>query len=625
MMIRRALIIMALAMLPPLPGAARSASAPAAQAVQDTYTQRLPEDEFIYFILPDRFANGDTANDRGGFAGGPLQTGLDPARKGFFHGGDLKGLISHLDYIQGLGATAIWLGPVFQNKPVQGAAGQESAGYHGYWITDFTKVDSHFGRNADLRDLVDAAHARGMKVYLDIVINHTADVIQYRECQISNTDPNSAANRSCPYRNKADYPYTTRGGVDGTPINAGFMGDRPPYQTRENFDRLVRPDFAYTPYVPAGEENIKVPAWLNDVRYYHNRGNSSFEGESSTYGDFSGLDDIMTENPRVVQGFIKIFKQWTSDYRIDGFRVDTARHVNPEFWQAFIPAIRQHAAALGIPNFYIFGEAWADTPGGLARFTRVDGFPAVLDFVFQDTARAVFVDGAGTARFDALFAGDVLYQGGKETALGLPTFLDNHDRGRFAGFLRASHPDMSDQEMFARIRAAIAMMMFARGVPVLYYGDEQGFVSDGNDQDAREDMFPSRVAIYNDNDLVATDKTTADDNFDPSHPLYKAIRKMARLYHEHEALRRGRQVLRLTEKDGGLIAFSRILPGRGEYLVVINSRAEARKVNVEVAPQSQHFESIFGACANEVSARGSYPVAIEGFGIRICHAQVAAP
>src|SRR3546814_7044818 len=116
------------------------------------------------FVLPDRFENGDPSNDRGGLTGDRLATGYDPAAKGFFHGGDLAGLTRRLDYIQGLGATAIWLAPIFKNKPVQGPKGQESAGYHGYWVTDFTRVDPHFGTNDEFKAFVDAAHARGMKI-----------------------------------------------------------------------------------------------------------------------------------------------------------------------------------------------------------------------------------------------------------------------------------------------------------------------------------------------------------------------------------------------------------------------------------------------------------------------------
>lgn len=202
----------------------------AAPAAAQDYRDRLPEDEVIYFVLPDRFENGDPGNDRGGLSGGPLRTGFDPARKGFYHGGDLKGLTKRLDYVQGLGATAIWLGPIFKNKPVQGGPGQESAGYHGYWITDFTTVDPHLGTEADFRAFVDAAHARGMKVYMDIIANHTADVIQMRECR---------GRSACPYRSRAAYPYQRRVGT-GEPINPGFLGDA--VQTSENFARLTSPD-----------------------------------------------------------------------------------------------------------------------------------------------------------------------------------------------------------------------------------------------------------------------------------------------------------------------------------------------------------------------------------------------
>ena len=274
-------------------------AAPALTAQTTDYRARLPQDEVIYFLLPDRFENGDTANDRGGLTGGPMTTGFDPTAKGFYHGGDLKGLTQRLDYIQGLGATAIWVGPVFKNKPVQGGPGQQSAGYHGYWITDFTAVDPHLGTNADFDALVKAAHARGMKVYMDIIINHTADVIQYREC---------AGKRECPYRSRADYPYQRQSGAKGRPINLGFLGDD--VRTPANFAKLTRSDYAYTPFVPAKEKGIKVPAWLNDVTLYHNRGDTTYRNESSTMGDFVGLDDLMTENPRVVAGMVDIFGGW---------------------------------------------------------------------------------------------------------------------------------------------------------------------------------------------------------------------------------------------------------------------------------------------------------------------------
>ena len=344
----------------------------ATPAIAQSYRDRLPEDEVIYFVLPDRFENGDMKNDMGGLKGDKMQTGFDPAHKGFYHGGDLAGLIKRLDYIQGMGATAIWFAPVFKNKPVQGGKGEESSGYHGYWVTDFTTVDPHFGTDAEFKAFVDAAHKRGMKVYMDIITNHTADVIQYRECPAT----------SCAYRSIADFPYRIRA-RDNAPINDGFLGDH--IQTAENFARLTDTDWAYSVYVPEAERDVKVPAWLNDPRYYHNRGDSNWRGESNLYGDFVGLDGLMTEHPRVVDGFIDIYASWIDRFGIDGFRIDTARHVNPEFWQRFVPAIQQRAAARGIPNFHIFGEVFREgvDPGALAVFSRRDGFPALLDFSYQ--------------------------------------------------------------------------------------------------------------------------------------------------------------------------------------------------------------------------------------------------
>ncbi|HPU15338.1 MAG TPA: alpha-amylase family glycosyl hydrolase, partial [Polymorphobacter sp.] len=391
-------------------------------AVAADYRARLPQDETIYFVLPDRFENGDRANDRGGLTGGRLVTGYDPTHKGFYHGGDLKGLTARLAYLQDMGITAIWLAPVFRNKAVQGAPGKESAGYHGYWVTDFTQVDPHFGSEADMAALVAAAHARGMKVYLDIIANHTADVIKYRECP----------RNDCVYRSRADYPYQARGGVRGAAINAGFAGDRDVHQTAANFAHLTSPDFAYTPYIPAGEAAVKVPVWLNDPIYYHNRGDSTFNGESSTMGDFSGLDDLYTENPRVVAGFIEIFGNWIDRFKIDGYRIDTAQHVNPEFWAAFAPAMIARAKANGIEHFAIFGEvATGDMdPGRLARHTRVDKLPTVLDFAFRAAVAGTAGGTAPTSLLWRLFADDALYEGGTATAMQLPTFLGNHDDGR---------------------------------------------------------------------------------------------------------------------------------------------------------------------------------------------------
>jgi glycosidase len=579
-----------------------------ATASASDYRQRPPEDEIVYFVLPDRFENGDATNDTGKLAGDRLTTGFDPTHKGFYHGGDLKGLIARLDYIQGMGATAIWLGPIYKNKPVQGGPGQETAGYHGYWITDFLSVDPHFGSDADMRAFVDAVHARGMKVYLDIITNHTADVIQYRECPVS----------ACTYRSKADYPYSRKGGVEGAPINPGFEGDG--VRTAPNFARLTDPSFAYTPFVTPAEANVKVPAWLNSPIYYHNRGNTDFAGESSLFGDFVGLDDLMTENPRVVQGFIDIFGGWIERYGIDGFRIDTARHVNPEFWQAFVPAMLARARASGIPHFHIFGEVAAEgvDVAQLARYTRIDKFPSVLDFGFAGAVNKVVAGNEGTSVLARLYQDDGLYEGGADAALRLPTFTGNHDFGRLAWIIRAARPAATDAEVLKRVMLANAMLFLLRGVPVVYYGDEQGFVGHGIDQDARQTLFASKVASYNDQPLLGTTTTTAVANFNPQHPLYAQIADLSRLRQEYPAIRRGQQIVRVHGKAPGLFAASRLGADGREIVVAFNTSTATAVAQVEVEITSKVFKTLRGACAAKASAPGSFRVEVPPLDYVVC-------
>ena len=579
---------------------------------------RLPENEVIYFVLPDRFENGDVENDRGGISGDRLTHGFDPTHKGFYHGGDLEGLRSQLDYIQDLGATAIWLGPIYKNKPVQGIAGHESAGYHGYWITDFNSVDPHFGNEEDLKALIEDAHSRGIKVFLDIITNHTADVIAYRECH-DPTYTGQDKTTDCPYRRKADFPYSTRGAIDGETINSDFLGDQSPFLTEENFFNLKRSDFAYTPYIPAGQETIKSPDWLNNPIYYHNRSDSTWKGESVTYGDFLGLDDLFTEHPRVVSGMIDIYKDWITKYKVDGFRVDTAKHVNPEFWRTFIPAILDHALEQGIPNFYIFAEsAWPGMPQEMARTTQVDGFPFTLDFAFQATVEKVVAKGEPAALFSELFRVDDLYVDGEDTARKLPVFIGNHDMGRFSTMIKDNNPGITESEILSRVELAHAMMFFLRGAPVIYSGDEQGFIGDGNDQDAREDMFASKVASYNDNNLLGTDQTTATSNFNRKHPLYIAISNMARLHKNNAALRYGRQLIRLAEDEGGLFAISRVHEKKGEIFVAFNASPTTRRLHVDVDARSNTWQSLHGDCAKSSSAVASMPINIPAWGYVVC-------
>ena len=324
-------------------------------------------DESFYFVMADRFENGNTANDDGGLGSDPLVSGFDPTRRGFYNGGDLKGLLDRIDYIQGLGTTSIWLTPSFKNKAVQLEDGP-SAGYHGYWITDFTQIHPHLGTNDDLRALVDAAHARGMKVYFDIITNHTADVIGYEE------------GARQPYVSKDVEPYLTAAGVPFD--DRDYADGTPPFPAMD-----PEVSFPYTPVLDPPEENLKVPAWLNDVTLYHNRGDTTFVGENSWYGDFFGLDDLFTEHPDVVEGMIDIYKAWIADFGVDGFRIDTMKHVNDEFWQKFGPEVLEFARQQGKSEFFMFGEVFDTTKSFTSHFSTHDTMQAVLDFPFQDAAR----------------------------------------------------------------------------------------------------------------------------------------------------------------------------------------------------------------------------------------------
>jgi len=506
--------------------------------------------ERFYFLMADRFANGRTDNDRGGLTGGPLTTGFDPTHKGFYHGGDLKGVMDRLDYIKGMGTTAIWLTPSFKNKPVQGKPGEESAGYHGYWITDFTQIDPHLGTNEEMKALIAAAHKKGMKVFFDIITNHTADVIDYEEGQYT-------------YRSKKNYPYEDASGKvfdDRDYVNTTFPEMDP------------ATSFPYTPFFHPGDEDAKTPSWLNDPLMYHNRGDSTFAGESSTYGDFIGLDDLFTERPEVVEGMGEIYKQWV-DFGIDGFRIDTVKHVNLEFWQKFMPDLLGHAAKKN-DDFFAFGEVYDGNPAVMSEYTTRGKLQATLDFGFQQQG-VDFAKGKPANVLADFFGKDDWYTDTDSNAYQLPTFLGNHDMGRAAMFLKES--SANEAEHLARVKFAQSVMFATRGNPVTYYGDEQGFIGTGGDQLAREDMFASKVDIYNTEDVLAGPEGSRD-RYATDHPLYEHIQALSATRAKHPALADGAQVQRYAAEGAGIFAVSRIDAGQKvEYLVAANNATTPSK------------------------------------------------
>lgn len=551
-------------------------------------------DENFYFVMADRFSNGDTSNDDGGLGSDPMVSGFSPTKKGFYNGGDLAGLLDKIDYIQGLGTTSIWLTPSFKNKAVQPE--DNSAGYHGYWITDFTQIDPHLGTNDELKALIDEAHSRGMKVYFDIITNHTADVIGYEE----------GARKT--YVSKDAEPYKTA---------AGEAFDDRDFAGSDDFPELeAKTSFPYVPVLDKAEENLKVPAWLNDPTLYHNRGDTTFQGEDSYYGDFFGLDDLFTENPKVVDGMEKIYKSWIGDFGVDGFRIDTMKHVNNEFWQEFGPEMLSYAKTQGKDEFFMFGEVFDTSKSFTSQFTTRNQMQAVLDFPFQEAARNFASKSQDTRSLETFFAGDDWYTDADSNVYQLPTFLGNHDMGRIGSFIAADNPGSGDTEQVARDQLAHELMYFARGNPVIYYGDEQGFTGPGGDQDARQTLFASQVPEYLDDDLLGTDATHATDNFNAGHPLYAKISQLAALTKDHPALRDGAHQHRYASEGPGIYAFSRTdAEDQREYVVALNNSEQPQTADVPTYIGKRSYTRIYGstgAGADEVntSADGKLTVTV---------------
>ncbi|OXY94301.1 pullulanase-type alpha-1,6-glucosidase [Streptomyces diastatochromogenes] len=550
---------------PPPPSDARLAAQPARH--DDTREQ-------FYFVMPDRFANGDRSNDRGGLTGSRLSTGYDPTDKGFYQGGDLKGLTKRLDYIKGLGTTSIWMAPIFKNRPVQGTGSNASAGYHGYWITDFTQVDPHFGTNKDLQTLISKAHAKGMKVFFDVITNHTADVVDYEE-------------KSYDYLSKGAFPYLTK---DGRPFDDSDYADG-----RRKFPAVDADSFPRTPKVTS---RSKVPAWLNDPAMYHNRGDSTYAGESTTYGDFSGLDDLWTERPEVVSGMEKIYERWVRDFGVDGFRIDTVKHVNMEFWTQWATALDKYAAAHGRKNFFMFGEVYSADTSITSPYVTQGRLDATLDFPFQDAARSYASQGGSAQRLASVFGDDYKYTTDKANAYEQVTFLGNHDMGRIGYFLKQDNPKAGDAEILKKDKLANELMFLSRGNPVVYYGDEQGFTGSGGDKDARQTMFASKVADYLDDDEIGTDRTHASDAYDTKAPLYQEIAALSKLRKTNPALTDGVQTERYAADGAGVYAFTRTDAKTGaEYVVAFNNADSEKSATFATGSADMSYQGVYGTSA----------------------------
>jgi glycosidase len=467
---------------------------PSAQPADSQLWQR----QNIYQIITDRFWDGDPSNNN-------ADGNYDPAgRSGTsVHGGDFRGIEDKLDYIKALGATAIWISPVVLN--VRGE-------FHGYAGRDFYQVDPHWGSLADLQHMIQAAHARGILVVDDIVVNHGGNLID-------SGDPG--------------YPAFNLAG----------------YQLRfRNPARQYPPPFGL---------NATNPALTN---LFHNFGSTRNFGDpvETELGELSGLDDFKTESPYVREQMIKIYEYWIEQAGFDAFRVDTVKHVEMGFWQEWCPAIHSFAAAHGKPNFFMFGEVMTDSDAKCGSYVGAQGggpfkLDSVLDYPLYFKINRVFAAATGNTkqledRYKAV-AGNY----DSSAQMRLVTFLDNHDQPRFLSSDRAANH-------MERLRVALTFLYTARGIPCLYYGTEQAFNGRTDPYD-REDMFAGRFESG----------PSLGDNFNMAHPLFQLVAKLNNFRRLYPALLTGTHANLWNDPRGpGLFAYARRL-GAQEVFVVFNT------------------------------------------------------
>ena len=536
-------------------------AAEAAALASDSPRSSFASDS-IYFVMTDRYKNGDPTNDTGGTNSSNRSiSGFDAADPAWSHGGDLAGLSDGCSRTDGLGDglprlkrlgfTAVWITPPFKQNFVQGG----SAAYHGYWITDFTTIDPRWGTNAQFKSFVDCAHRLGIKVVLDIVVNHTGDIINYRD---------------------------------------GWYG--------------FRNTSSSAAQIPSWATNLKSPSWLNDINNYHNQGNVGDWGNTfqSQNGDFFGLDDIKTESDTVINGFAEVYSKWINDFGVDGFRIDTAKHVDNQFFAKWWPKMLEQTSASMTAKgqkLFAFGEFYDSDINTQANYLRKYGLPSLLDFAFQNRALS-FASGATPNNLADLYARDNLFVAKQKSPYDMVTFLGNHDMGRAAHLLNQSGTTRSQSVLLAH-----DLMFLSRGIPSVYYGDEVGMIGTGGDKSARQDMFPTQVSWWRSEDRVFGSAIGTGSSLTLSTPLTTRITTLNALRKTHPALASGSQTTRLV--DGNVLALSRFDKNtRTEYLVAFNSGSSSRAVKLSTSTPSSSWQNLLGSGSLTSSVSGEISVTV---------------
>ncbi|HTR29766.1 MAG TPA: alpha-amylase family glycosyl hydrolase [Puia sp.] len=529
---------------------------------------------WIYFLMTDRFNNPNT-QPNSGMQSPPIAWNQT---YNFRQGGTFKGIEAQLDYIAGLGARAVWISPVLKNS-LPDTAPDWPYNYHGYATQDFLSIDGRFATDGtsataakELTSLVEAAHARGIRIVLDIVINHSAEVFKYI------------------YQGRPTDAFS-----DGVILN-GPLGDEPPIQWIDG-SGAARAVWQDTRPAGANADDAVWPADLQAHLDFFRRRGSFFPGEPPPggyiKGDFGSMRQLVAEyvaaSPAqlpiriqygqypVINILIRIYTYLVAAFDIDAFRIDTVMYVEPDMVRNFGNAMREFGLGIGKQNFFLFGEIddanYSVVDQFVGRNTTDDngkglGIDAALDYPLFDQLPGIIKGFSDVSNLRQLFLNrknaekDLITSHG-EAGKYFVGFLDNHDQ-----YQRFNTPGTPR----AQVLMGLAILFTLQDIPCLYYGTEQGLTGTVNpDGTAASGAFECvREALWG----------KSPGAFDTTNPFYVEIAKLGKLRNADGALQFGRLYFREVAVDkinfgqsfgvGGLLAFSRILYDR-EVLIVANT------------------------------------------------------
>jgi glycosidase len=516
------------------------------------------EDQVLYFLMLDRFSDGKEYdyfdNDgqpvlsgttplyQAGDAGNAVRTEQEAARwrEAGVHwaGGTLKGLASKIGYLKRMGVTALWVSPIFKQVAYQDT-------YHGYGIQNFLEVDPHFGTRDDLREMVATAHRHGIYVILDIILNHSGNVFSYAPDRYWTQDP---ANGQWYLDARWDSrPYAVAGFHDSAgqphlPFEAGSMLHQPD----------AWPEGAIWPQEFQNPATFTTKGRISNWDYEPEFLDGDFFDLKDLHLGSGGVDDYIPSP--AFWSLCQVYKFWIAYADIDGFRVDTVKHMDPGAARFFASVIHEFTQRIGKENFYLIGEI---TGGRERAFTTLEitGLNAALGIDDIPDRLEYLVKGyRNPDDYFSLFRNSELVH--KESHIWfrnkVVTLFDDHDqvrKGNHKARFCAGSPDWRKL-----LINALALNTTSLGIPCIYYGAEQGFDGEGdNDRYIRETMFGGEFGAF---------RTRQRHFFDENQPIYKELSKILAVRKQKIALRRGRQYLREISGDGQNFGLPAILGGR---------------------------------------------------------------